>query len=242
MQSPTKNNPKKTRKTNTFSQVNISNNEVGFFQDGHFVMSDPNSKENEGTKNKNSFKVDRSPSRRKQTSDSALPASPPQAKKSQQPYFVDTPKKDSKGDNLLTPGNLSTKAARSSQLQCTEAKSSPSFSANYSKDPTSCSPPNSGRWAGPAFGNAPHPSSLPLPEWELKPTKASVSNIPSYSSPVQSSADMLYHSISVVPFPYVESAIPPPPSLTQLSIDLRKLLNINGPLLNDPILVTANSY
>lgn len=290
MHSPTKNSqPKKTRK-NTFSQGTITQNEVGDFQGGYFVMPDATaSKENDHPPKtaKNNHKVERSPARRKQSTDNSL-SSPNkerikpeyQACKKVQPH-VEQCQKDSqkdtkdalKGELLLTPSSFSIHHVKTQQASPKQAqyfehpgtyvqKTSPPSSPNKYLLSTS---PTSGRWAGPAFGNAPHPSSLPLPDW----TESSMSTSP----PVHDAG--LYHpgivfqahppvfphspsqystlhevtpfsSIPVVPFPYVDSVPPAPstsPSLAQLSIDLRRMLNINGgPMISsDPILVSANS-
>jgi hypothetical protein len=110
--------------------------------------------------------------------------------------------------------------------------------------------PQTTRWAGPAFSNAPPPSSLPLPDFppflpSSSPPSASSSSSssPSSSPPSQSvpaTIPILYypdpryyiqtpHIYTPPQFSvqFAYSDIPQPPSLAQLSMDLRKMLNIN---------------
>jgi len=284
MHSPSKNSyPKKTRK-NTFSQAAIIQSEVGDFHGGYFVMPDAYAiKENNPPKTKNSHKAERSPARRKLHVDSATLSSPIKerikidvhtCKKPQSPP-VEIILNDCGKEMLLTPGSFSvsnTKLALpvpSQQLfeySCVSAHNGlPPCSPN--KDFMSTSPPSSGRWAGPAFGNAPHPSTLPLPEWTSECSLSSHSILSSSppvhdggfyhqgmayqahsypQSPPVTRSDIPLSSIPAVPFPYVDSVSPttlPSPSLAQLSTDLRRMLNINGgPIVNmETILVSANS-
>jgi hypothetical protein len=230
-------------------------------------------------KTKNTHKVERSPARRKQHANDPLPSSPIKertktelqvCKKPQQSPPVDIGLKDClKAESLLTPGSFSLPHIKPNpvspkQYFDTQLCKTP---CSPGKDMLSTSPPGSGRWAGPAFGNAPHPSSLPLPEWtgfsmsssppvhdgvqgmmyQVHPSVYPSSPAPLYSSPSTTRSDIPVSSIPVVPFPYVDSVSPAllstSPSLAQLSTDLRRMLNINGgPIFNsDPILVFAHS-
>jgi hypothetical protein len=282
MHSPTKNPfPKKTRK-NTFSQTAITQNEVGDFHGGYFVMPDASaSKENDHPpRSKITHKVERSPARRKQHANDPLPSSPVKertktelqiSKPPQQSPPVDINLMDClKAELLLTPSSFSLPPNKSNPQVSPKQYFDPygiqlhkNPLSSPGKDMLSTSPPPSGRWAGPAFGNAPHPSALPLPEWtnfsvpSSPPAHDGGSGLQGMVYPANPSAyplspsvarsDIPLSSIPVVPFPYVDSASPAllstSPSLTQLSTDLRRMLNINGgPIFNsDPILVSANS-
>jgi len=239
-------------------------------------MPDPSAtKENDyPVKGKNNSKLDRSPVRRKHQTNESTAVSPnkERAYKSDQdftkpsfssPYteVLKNKKDNGKSSELMTPGSFlpyNPKLATTSPKQVHSApyyevpiKNSPS-----SKDCLSTSPTASGRWAGPAFGNAPHPSTLPLPEFPpmaslpiptSRPQESYLSNSPPgrdrdpyhgmvYQPPStpphfvsQSPPSGHLSSIPVVPFPYVGHAMPATPSLSlaQLSTDLRRMLNIN---------------
>jgi len=239
------------------------------------------SKENDcPVKIKNSAKADRSPARRKQQHHTNEPTSSSYPQDSFKKPFVEIKKDNAKGEILLTPGSFSASTTKSVSVPVSPKqqyfeyssppmhKGTPPTPSSPSKDILSTSPTSAGRWAGPAFGNAPHPSNLPLPQWTSESQSLSTSP-PAHDSGLYLQAypphtpppthhflppspsgrpDIPFSSIPVVPFPYVGSAhvppmIPSPPSLDQLSTDLRRLLNINGgPIVNsDPILVSANS-
>jgi hypothetical protein len=237
-------------------------------------MPDPvASKENEyPAKGKNS-KLDRSPVRRKHQTTESTAVSPHKERqyKSDQDFtkpssplyeiYKGPSTKDNGKSDLMTPGSFlssNPKLATSSPKQVyssayeTPTKNAP---APVSKDCLSTSPTGSGRWAGPAFGNAPHPSNLPLPEFPPmaspsilhapRPLESYLSTSPPghdpylgmvYQHPPSPPPHYLPHSppsthlssIPVVPFPYVGvMPVTPPLSLAQLSTDLRRMLNIN---------------
>lgn len=282
MHSPTKTSlPKKAARKNTFSQANISQSEVGDFQGGYFVMSDASASKENDSPPKAKNKAERSPARRKQyANDGVVIPVPPKERGSKIDFqdckkllpqsSIELKKECIKGEILLTPGSFATsntKSPKQAHTQFFEPPHKGSLPSPPNKDLMSTSPPP-GRWAGPAFGNAPHPSALPLPEW----TAPSLSTSPPVHDGVQHLHRILYSnlmypqssqpyspfspsmslcsdappsSIPVVPFPYVVSSPPAtvPPSLAQLSTDLRRMLNINGgPIVNpDHILVSANS-
>jgi len=81
------------------------------------------------------------------------------------------------------------------------------------------------RFAGPAFGNAPHPSTLPLPEFP--PVNPSAHSFQAHGRSL--SVDSSLSTLSTYPTDF-RSHSPPThhPSLDQLSIDLRRMLNISG--------------
>lgn len=121
--------------------------------------------------------------------------------------------------------------------------------------------PTPNRWAGPAFSNAPPPSSLPLPDFP--PFSPSLSSSPPTSSPASQSSSsasssstttsFLQNHYSQEPFFMQAPLYPAPyphfnahfsfaeatpahhgyhPSLAELSTDLRRMLNIAS----DPVL------
>jgi hypothetical protein len=163
-----------------------------------------------------------------------------------------------KSDSLMTPGNFATYPVKPAQ-SCTKPSPIPSCETLSLLNPPSMStsPPPSVRWAGPAFGNAPHPSSLPLPEWTSSPPPSppvhdgGVYHHPAYhhtffnKSSSSYSRDPSFSQVRVAPTPYVGTSTDvssSPPSLAQLSTDLRRMLNINcSSVIHDPILVSANS-
>eukprot|EP01110_Echinostelium_bisporum_P013012 TRINITY_DN821_c0_g1_i1.p1 TRINITY_DN821_c0_g1~~TRINITY_DN821_c0_g1_i1.p1 ORF type:complete len:190 (+),score=47.10 TRINITY_DN821_c0_g1_i1:198-767(+) len=112
------------------------------------------------------------------------------------------------------------------QHQPRTTNTSPQKQLNYGKENVDTArvtlqEKDSKRWAGPAFGNAPPPSSLPLPDF------TSFSSEPTPFVP-------LSHP-QTLPLPnmyYYAPALSPafPPNLAQLSTDLRKLLNIGDPI------------
>lgn len=246
MHSPTK-NAKKTRKNN-FSQVAVAQAEVGDFSGGYFVMPDAtSSKENDcphKTRAQSSKSIERSPARRKnQTSDSTSSPHKERVQRFEQDFkkpFAEMSadiKKDNRNELALSGGyTASPKKAPASPKQQTADLYDQKYSS--SKDSLSTSPPSSGRWAGPAFGNAPHPSSLPLPEFPPMYTNPSLpapfmtqeshrlSKSPSghegaflgmvcqqYTHQFAMSSSPPTHltpSIPVVPFPYVGASQHPP--------------------------------
>eukprot|EP00026_Physarum_polycephalum_P008105 Phypoly_transcript_08183.p1 GENE.Phypoly_transcript_08183~~Phypoly_transcript_08183.p1 ORF type:complete len:315 (+),score=64.23 Phypoly_transcript_08183:173-1117(+) len=144
------------------------------------------------------------------------------------------------------------------------SESSPSFSFPESgSPPKGPSPSTPNRWAGPAFSNAPPPSSLPIPDFPpFNPATApsaanptSLSTSPPTSAPLPGPTFVPQQSLTMyhetLPPQYITSLPqqPPvytpvayhgyplhlayeiptsPPSLAQLSTDLRKMLNIGG--------------
>lgn len=215
--------------------------------------------------------TDRSPARRKNTDNYPSSSSSPSRQRNPfaetmsnnmtpstpaPPAYASSPKKVPSGGLLPPPSQSPSKHHAYSQQY---VESSP---------PLSTSPPTSShgnRWAGPAFGNAPHPSSLPLPEFP--PMYNSTSNTSSFvtapeSARLTSAPDLFgmlgLHSHShgfsssppTGPFPY--GALHGPPSaptanLAQLSTDLRRMLNINGAIASatvfsvDHMMVPPNS-
>lgn len=134
-----------------------------------------------------------------------------------------------------------------------EYRESVSHSPPKDKGPS----PTPNRWAGPAFSNAPPPSSLPLPDFppfslSVSPVSSSPpSSSPLSSSPPESSSASVIHyqeqffvqpPLYPAPYPHFNAhfsfAEAPahygynPPSLVQLSTDLRRMLNI----VSDPVL------
>jgi len=228
--SPSRHQPsKRPRKVNTFSNSVVQHNDVGEFQGGYFIMPDETN-----MMKKKAF----SPSRRKYSE-------PPSPSKSN--YCSPTKKNPSptseiikgKQYELITPAL----ASKTSGKPVPSPKQPPVQSfiwdtpdkdtnkMNISSSATLKDTPStpSSRWAGPAFSNAPPPSALPLPEFPLaKP-------LPSPSPPPQASPFYAYgRSVSVDSSLSSCSSYPPdipshsPPTLDQLSLDLRRMLNIGG--------------
>lgn len=214
MHSPMK-QAKKTRK-NTFSQVAVAQTEVGDFQGGYFVMTDATStKENDCPyKSRPHNKLERSPGRRKhQTNESNAPSSPNKERHSKFENDLKKPFADVKTRTEQLPGGFlasPTKKAPASPKQLHLEN----YDQKYSKDSLSSSPPSSGRWAGPAFGNAPHPSSLPLPEFPPMSIQAvstpSHMSQDSYLSKSPPTHDGAFHGMVYQPHPHFLSSSPPP--------------------------------
>lgn len=126
----------------------------------------------------------------------------------------------------------------------TESLSPDSGSPPKDKGPS----PTSSRWAGPAFSNAPPPSSLPLPEFPPFQTTSAPSPAPQpVSAPQPIPQPIHFPSYPPEPYFYIHQPVysyplPPPPShysnftfpyghvspsLDQLSLGLRQMLHIN---------------
>lgn len=250
----------KSRKSSAFSQAVISKTDVGEFQDGYFVMADA-TKENQQQHNRNKnnhHKTERhSPERLK--GDSPRSRSLQQRERSAKDFnnYVAT-----EGDNAIShtrtsPSHSPSKSRRHSpNLQPIHSDNPttvppsphkprkayqekhvdrPEVQSDSGSPPKGSSPTHS-RWAGPAFSNAPPPSSLPLPEFPpFAPLSASPSSSPSPISVPTAPISIpppTYHE----PYYYAQpfySYHPPQyypytgPTLDQLSMDLRRMLHIN---------------
>jgi hypothetical protein len=126
------------------------------------------------------------------------------------------------------------KAQYEKHVDRTESLSPESGSPPKDKGPS----PTSSRWAGPAFSNAPPPSSLPLPDFPPFQTSSAPSPPP---QPVSAPQPIPIHfPYPQEPYFYVQQSVYPPhyssytfpygsgsPSLDQLSLGLRQMLHIN---------------
>jgi len=232
----------KTKPKSTFSEAVIRKDDVGEFQAGYFIMpSNP-------AKPPTLPNVARpSPSKRKQhASSSHTPkkCDSPSKKEDRRENFKERSpcKADSepaKGNIhfLLTPSNI--KKSSTIPIPLKSSNSVQDFILNQCASPVDddCSDSKrSGRWAGPAFGNSPSPSSLPLPNFP--PFSSSYGSPPSSLKlnelalkPWKDVADWDYQSWSCsdhVKGVCELSSSPDPPNLADLSFELRRLLNIRS--------------
>lgn len=159
----------------------------------------------------------RSPNRNRRTS----PNSQPQLDNSSAPLSPHKPRK----------------AQYEKHVDRTESLSPVSGSPPKDKGPS----PTSSRWAGPAFSNAPPPSSLPLPEFP--PFAPQSSSPPPAPQPVSAPQPIPHFQYPPEPYFFMHPVYHPPiphpshysnftygspaPSLDQLSFGLRQMLHIN---------------
>lgn len=260
--SPSRNNySKRPRKVNTFSNTVVHNNEVGEFQGGYFIMPDDS---NHSLKKKAPSPARRKhsepplPSLKSTYSPSTTPNKKnhtPPSSYSPSPVVVVSEKEINKTGSeyeLLTPASISKTAIKpvptkqnniQSFILDTPDKRSPSkmndIASSAPTTPSSSLPlaqPStpSCRWAGPAFGNAPHPSTLPIPCFPparaaTVPADADQQASYFYAHGRSLSVDSSLSSLSSYPQQDTRSHSPPThPDLDQLSIDLRRMLNIGG--------------
>jgi len=194
----------------------------------------------------------RSPTRNKRTTNSHSP------QRHQNPTYTD-PSSTVAPSSPHRPHKAHSQTHMHYEKRVERSESSPSFSLSGSppkdKGP---SPPAPNRWAGPAFSNAPPPSSLPIPDFPPFNPSSPVdllSTSPPTSTPlpgptfVPQQSPVMYHEalppqyITMLPqqppvyTPVAYHAYPlhlayeiptSPPSLAQLSTDLRRMLNIGG--------------
>jgi len=242
--SPSRNNSsKRPRKVNTFSNPVVNNTEVGDFQGGYFIMPD----DSNGLK-KNAH----SPSRRKHSEPplpnfpkkSTSPSSTP--KKSQSPpssyqdvTYYETTKGGSQPIEFMTPGKPASSKSTAFQSFITNTPDKSEYTKDIPMSAPSTPSPMHNRdtqsstpcyhWAGPAFGNAPHPSSLPIPEFPaVQPTIATAPGPYFYAHGRSLSVDSSLSSMNSYPQDPRSQSPPTHQSLDQLSIDLRRMLNIGG--------------
>lgn len=277
--------PNKSR--SNFSQAAVNKSDVGDFQAGYFVMADmpqpkPKTHHNINSEKRNTHRPPVHPPHahphhphpqrvrsttdleiqkgdtnvshgRLQTSPHRSPTrtnkrnshSPPQHSHPQSHHHhIDKP--------------MSPHKPRKAPLDRDRDNVSPQRDSGSSSPPKEKGPsPTPNRWAGPAFSNAPPPSSLPLPDFppfslSVSPVSSSPpSSSPLSSSPPESSSASVIHyqeqffvqpPLYPAPYPHFNAhfsfAEAPahygynPPSLVQLSTDLRRMLNI----VSDPVL------
>lgn len=270
-----KQHPKMPRKNATFSQGALHKTDVGEFQDGYFVMAEATKENKPRTKNNyhnNPNKTtERHPPLERHKSDT-LPNRPPQQQhrgRSAQDLYSNNSRQE--GDSNVSPQRSSPtrspnrnrrnspnsqphldnqaplsphkprKAQYEKHVDRTESLSPVSGSPPKDKGPS----PTSSRWAGPAFSNAPPPSSLPLPEFPPFQSSSAPSPAPQpVSAPQPIPQPSHYPTYHPEPYYYVHPVYPLPPapshysnftfpygpaspSLDQLSLGLRQMLHIN---------------
>lgn len=198
------NNKSHPTKSRNFSQAAVNKSDVGDFQAGYFVMADPMPQH----KPKTNKTLERHPSEKRNQR-------PPQqtVHRARSTNDMDT-SSPRESDINVSHGRLPTSPHRSPNRNKRNSHSPPqpqySSQSDFSSPQkplkahverecgspikekrTSTSPPN--RWAGPAFSNAPPPSSLPIPDFPpFAPNSPSISPSssppPPSSPPLQSSA------------------------------------------------------
>lgn len=263
-----KTHPKKPRKTATFSNNTLHKIDVGEFKDGYFVVTEATKDNQLHNKNKNKNK---STGRILERSKSDVIPRPlvqqPSAKDLTPNPLYSRPE----GDNNVAQGRLASpshspnksrrhspnsqpvhsntsspnkprKAYHEKPVDRSESFPIPSSSPPKDKGPS----PTSSRWAGPAFSNAPPPSSLPIPDFPPFAPPQSPPTSPAHPQVIPSTSNILAQSphshqeayfyaplaYSQIPQPhtiYFPNPFPyaPVPSLDQLSLDLRRMLHIN---------------
>lgn len=271
----TNNGPKQTslnksRSNNNFSHAAVHKSDVGDFQEGYFVMTDmpplPNQRPNK------THKTPERNQRRKQhpqttkdieqlvresemhVSDRRLPTSPTRSPPRNNNHNRRTYSPPQQAHQTMYDQSMSPHKPRKAQYHEKHARSDNFSLDNLSGSPPKDkvpSPPSTSRWAGPAFSNAPPPSSLPMPEFppfQPSPTMSPLSSSPpQYSGPATAFAPMIYPEpqLYIQPHPYAPVAYPAaysvhlsyadvpsyePQNLVQLSTDLRRMLNISHPI------------
>jgi len=256
----------KSRSNASFGQAAVTKSDVGDFQEGYFVMAEmpplpqQRNKTNR-TPERNQRKNEHSNHRQQQ----------PSTKEIEQLLQRDSDTNVSSGRLTTSPNRSPTRNHKRTSPQRIQTTTDPSISAipssphkprkansqtyihhekrversesSPSFSPESNSPPKTNRWAGPAFSNAPPPSSLPIPDFPPFETDSSSPLSTSPSSPplpaptfvASQQPILMYEPPQYVYAPvaygyplHLAYEISQPPTLAQLSTDLRKMLNIGS--------------